>query len=267
MSMRENAFGDDITIERELGGGGMSVVYLCQDRVHNRQLAVKVMKGGLSEDRFRREVLTTAQLQHPNIVPIIGSGAVDGVPYLIMPYVAGESLRARLDRSPPLATREIVSILRDVARALAHAHRAGVIHRDIKPDNILLAGDAAMVTDFGIAKAVGEAAERLGSSGGSLTQVGAAVGTPRYMAPEQLAGDAAIDGRADLYALGATLYEALAQQPAFPQPSVTALLRAKMDVPKSLVPLPAGDPVRACANSRRVSSPPIRRSGRRAPTN
>ena len=242
MSMRENAFGDDITIERELGGGGMSVVYLCQDRVHNRQLAVKVMKGGLSEDRFRREVLTTAQLQHPNIVPIIGSGAVDGVPYLIMPYVAGESLRARLDRSPPLATREIVSILRDVARALAHAHRAGVIHRDIKPDNILLAGDAAMVTDFGIAKAVGEAAERLGSSGGSLTQVGAAVGTPRYMAPEQLAGDAAIDGRADLYALGATLYEALAQQPAFPQPSVTALLRAKMDVPKSLVPLPASTP-------------------------
>jgi TolB-like protein/predicted Ser/Thr protein kinase len=242
MSMRERAFGDDITIERELGGGGMSVVYLCQDRVHNRQLAVKVMKGGLSEDRFRREVLTTASLQHPNIVPIIGSGAVDGLPYLVMPFIAGESLRSRLDRSPPLTTREIVSILRDVTRALAHAHRAGVIHRDIKPDNILLAGDAAMVTDFGIAKAVGEAAERLGGSGGSLTQVGAAVGTPRYMAPEQLAGDAAIDGRADLYALGATLYEALAHQPAFPQPSVTALLRAKLDVPKSLVPLPAEAP-------------------------
>ncbi len=241
MSMRGDAFGDDITIERELGGGGMSVVYLCEDRVHARQLAVKVMRGGLSADRFRREVLTTASLQHPNIVPIIGSGAVDGLPYLVMPYVAGESLRARLDRQPPLATREIVSILRDVTRALAHAHRAGVIHRDIKPDNILLAGDAAMVTDFGIAKAVGDAAERLGDSA-SLTLVGAAVGTPRYMAPEQLAGDAAIDGRADLYALGATLYEALAHQPAFPQPSVTALLRAKLDVPKSLAPLPSDAP-------------------------
>jgi TolB-like protein len=235
------ALGDDIVIERELGGGGMSRVYLCLDRVHERRLAVKVMRGDLSPDRFRREVLTTAGLQHPNIVPIIGSGSVDGVPYLVMPFIDGESLRARLQRSPAMPLREVLSVFRDVARALAYAHRNGVIHRDIKPDNILLAGDAAMVTDFGIAKAVGEAASRLGSSQ-SLTQVGAAVGTPRYMAPEQLAGDAAIDGRADLYAFGAALYEALGGEPAFPQPSVTALLRAKLDVPRSLTELPAALP-------------------------
>jgi TolB-like protein len=168
------------------------------------------------------------------------------VPYLMMPFIEGESLRARLQREPALPLREVLSIFRDVARALAHAHRNGVIHRDVKPDNILLAGDAAMVTDFGIAKAVGEAASRLGDSA-SMTQVGAAVGTPRYMAPEQLVGDAAIDGRADLYAFGAALFEALGGAPAFPQPSVTALLRAKLDVPKSLGELPATLPAGLCA--------------------
>jgi serine/threonine-protein kinase len=206
------------TLERELGRGGMSRVFLAEETALGRRVVVKVLAPDvaqeLSAERFAREIRLSARLQHPSIVPVLTAGAAGGVPYYTMPYVEGESLRVRLGRLAPgeaVPLTEAVGVLRDIARALAYAHAHGVVHRDIKPENVLLADDAVVVADFGIAKAV-DAARTLGADpaqGATLTQLGAALGTPAYMAPEQAAGDPAVDHRADLYAWGVVAYELL----------------------------------------------------------
>ena len=210
------------TVERELGAGGMSRVFLARERALGRAVVIKVLRpalaAGVSADRFKREILLAAQLQHPNIVPVFSVGEVEGVSFYTMPFVEGESLRARLARGDPLSDEQAVSVLRDVARALEYAHARGIVHRDIKPDNILLAGDAAVVTDFGIAKAVSSAARpmvELGEEDRTLTAVGSTIGTPAYMAPEQVTGDPFVDRRADLYAWGVVAYELLAGEHPF----------------------------------------------------
>ena len=214
----QRALGDTYTIERELGGGGMSRVFLAREPALDRAVVIKVLLPvlavGMRAQRFAREVRVAAALQHPNVVPLLTAGEAAGVPYYIMPYVSGESLRVRLTREGRLPLADALSMLRDVARALAFAHERGVVHRDVKPENVLLAGDAAVVTDFGIAKAVVDAAgdESSGRSADlrTLSAVGSAIGTPGYMAPEQAAGDPRVDHRVDLYAWGVLAYELLA---------------------------------------------------------
>jgi serine/threonine-protein kinase len=240
--------GDELEIERELGGGGMSRVFVAFDRPLNRRVVVKVLPDeiatAISRERFRREILTSATLQHPNIVPVISAGdrqAWDkgGLIHFIMPFVEGESLRARLQRENTLTAVTVVSIMRDVARALAYAHERGVVHRDIKPDNVLLSGGTAVVADFGVAKAFASARESTGEHA-TLTNVGMSLGTPAYMAPEQVAGDSKLDARTDLYALGALAYEALCGRPVFPRESVASVLRAHLtevpEAPRSIKP-------------------------------
>ena len=217
------------TLERELGGGGMSKVFVAEETRLGRKVVVKVLSPelaqGISVERFEREIKTAAALQQANIVPVITAGDTNGLPYYTMPFVTGESLRARLGRGP-LAINEVVNVLRDVARALAFAHRQGVVHRDIKPDNVLLSEGAAVVTDFGIAKAI--SAARTSGAGATLTQVGTSIGTPAYMAPEQAAGDPDIDHRADIYALGAMAYELLSGQAVFANRTPQRMLAAHM---------------------------------------
>ncbi len=212
----QQSLSGSYTLERELGGGGMSRVFVADEQRLGRKVVVKVLSpelaAALSTPRFEREIRVAASLQQANIVPVLAAGDIDGLPYYTMPYVEGESLRARLGRGL-LPIAEVVSILRDVSRALAYAHERGVVHRDIKPDNVLLSGHTAVVTDFGIAKAIAAAAE--GPTGTTLTQLGTAVGTPAYMAPEQAAGDPATDSRADIYAFGCMAYELLAGRPPF----------------------------------------------------
>jgi len=216
-------------VEREIAGGGMSRVFVAEERALGRRVVVKVLSpelaAGVNVERFRREIQLTARLQHPHIVPILSAGEMDGLPFYTMPLVEGESLRVRLVRAGALPVALAVSILRDVARALDFAHEKGVVHRDIKPDNILLAGDSAAVSDFGIAKAI--AASRLGDDE-ALTQLGMALGTPHYMAPEQIAADPAIDHRADLYSLGCVAYEMLAGETPFAGRAPTALFKAHL---------------------------------------
>jgi serine/threonine-protein kinase len=211
------SLGETYRLERELGGGGMSRVFVAQDTRLAREVVVKVLSpdlaAGVNSDRFHREILVAAQLQHPHIVPVLAAGETDGLPYFTMPYVAGESLRRRLDGGKPLPVVDAVAVLRDVARALAYAHEHGVVHRDIKPDNVLIAGGAAAVTDFGIAKALSSSRTFDGSE--SLTQVGNSLGTPAYMAPEQVAADPNADHRIDIYSFGAMAYELLAGTPPF----------------------------------------------------
>src|SRR5690242_15372365 len=185
----------------------MAIVYLAQDTRHNRAVAIKVLRpdlaAALGGSRFLREIQIAARLSHPHIVPLFDSGAVGGLLYYVMPFVDGESLRARLVREGRLRVADAVMIAREVADALDYAHRQGVVHRDIKPENILLQQGHALVADFGIARAISIAAPD------SITQTGISVGTPAYMSPEQIAG-APVDGRCDLYGLGCVLYEALA---------------------------------------------------------
>lgn len=204
------------TIDRELGGGGMSRVFVASETRLGRQVVVKVLApelaAAMSTERFEREIQLSASLQQANIVPVISAGDLDGLPYYTMPFVEGESLRARLAKGP-IALDTAIDILRDVAKALAYAHERGVVHRDIKPDNILLSGRSAVVADFGIAKAIAAAQER--PAGATLTQLGTALGTPAYMAPEQAAGDPSTDHRADIYAYGCMGYEMLAGHPPF----------------------------------------------------
>ena len=213
----------------------MSRVFLAVERALGSRVVVKVLSPDLaatvSADRFKREIHLTARLQHPHIVPILAAGEMDGLPYYTMPYVEGESLRVRLVRVGTMNVAEVSSILRDVTRALDFAHDKGVVHRDIKPDNILLAGESATVTDFGIGKAI--AASRHAAGGDdALTQLGIAVGTPSYMAPEQIAADPSLDARADLYSLGCVAYELLLGEPPFAGLSPSAVLRAHFtDVP------------------------------------
>ena len=254
-SRLERALTDTYAFQRELGGGGMSRTYLVVERALNRQAVVKVLApellAGISFERFRREVLLAAQLQHPHVVPVLTAGEADGLPWFSMPYVDGDSLRRRLERSP-LSTGEVVSILRDVARALAYAHAHGIVHRDIKPDNVLLSGGSATVTDFGIAKAI-SAARTGDEQSATLTQIGTSIGTPSYMAPEQAAGDPHTDHRADIYAFGAMAYELIAGHPPFQASTPARLLAAHMtEAPRDLrtlrpdAPPPLADLVMAC---------------------
>ena len=238
----QRALGGAYRIERELGGGGMSRVFVADELALGRKVVVKILPpelvAGLSVERFRREIQLAAQLQHPNIVPVLATGDANGLPWFTMPFVTGESLRARLTREGALPVRDAVSILRDVASALEFAHAQGIVHRDIKPDNVLLAGRAAVVTDFGIAKAI--SASRTVAPGGTLTQVGTSLGTPAYMAPEQSAGDPATDARADIYAWGVMAFELLAGRLPFASTSPFELMKAHM-----MEPAPVLDALRA----------------------
>jgi serine/threonine-protein kinase len=213
----DDALGDAYTLEKELGGGGMSRVFLAEERALGRRVVVKVLSPdllvGVNRDRFEREIQLTARLQHPHIVPILRSGEIDGIPYYMMPFEEGQSLRVHLARNGALPVREAGSILRDVARALEFAHERGIVHRDIKPENILLVGSTAAVADFGIAKAL--VTSRTKSEASPLTELGVAIGTPQYMAPEQAAGDEAVDHRADIYAFACVAYELLTGEPPF----------------------------------------------------
>jgi tetratricopeptide (TPR) repeat protein len=232
------------TIERELGGGGMSRVFVAEELRLGRKVVVKVLSPdlaqGLSAERFEREIRTVAALQQANIVPILTAGDTDGLPFYTMPFVEGESLRTHLAQGP-LAITEVVSILRDVAKALGYAHQRGLVHRDIKPDNVLLSGGTAVVTDFGIAKAI--SAARTSAPGATLTQIGTSIGTPAYMAPEQAAGDADIDHRADIYALGAMAYELLTGKPVFADRTAPRMLAAHMgEAPRPVTELRVDTP-------------------------
>jgi len=205
------ALADRYSIERELGEGGMATVYLAEDLKHQRQVAIKVLKPELAAvlgaERFVQEITTTAQLQHPHILPLFDSGTADGFLFYVMPYIEGETLRDKLDRETQLGVEEAVRITREVADALDYAHRHGVIHRDIKPENILLHDGRPMVADFGIALAVSAAA------GGRMTETGMSLGTPHYMSPEQATADKEITGRSDVYSLASALYEMLTGDP------------------------------------------------------
>ena len=239
--------GDEFVVERELGGGGMARVFVALETALNRRVVVKVLPDeiatALSRERFRREILTSATLQHPNIVPVISARDRGGLIYFVMPFVDGESLRRRLERDGSLSPPTVVSIMRDVARALAFAHERGVVHRDIKPDNVLLSGGTAIVADFGVAKAFASAREGTSGTSATLTNVGMSLGTPAYMAPEQVAGDTKLDARTDLYALGALAYEALTGRPVFARESVSSVLRAHLtDKPEPLRRLKPGIP-------------------------
>ena len=205
----ESTLGATYALERELGAGGMSRVFLAEERSLGRQVVIKVlppeMGGALSAERFRREIQLAARLQHPLVVPLLSAGEAGELLYYTMPYIKGESLRARLAREGELPVNDAVKLLRDVLEALAAAHAHGIVHRDIKPDNILISAGHALVTDFGVAKAVSAAV----TMPGSVTATSVVVGTPLYMAPEQAAGDPSVDHRADLYAFGAVAYEML----------------------------------------------------------
>jgi TolB-like protein/tetratricopeptide (TPR) repeat protein len=224
----QSSLGAAYALERELSGGGMSRVFVAREIALDRRVVIKVLPPELAADvnaeRFRREIALAARLQHPHIVPLLTAGEINGLPYFSMPFIEGESLRTTLDRAGELPIATAVRYLREVASALAYAHANRVVHRDIKPDNVLISGGAAMVTDFGVAKAISAAA--LPQRGGQLTGLGIALGTPAYMAPEQAAADPSADARADLYAFGATAYELLTGQPPFSGRPVQALLAA-----------------------------------------
>jgi tetratricopeptide (TPR) repeat protein len=224
------ALGDTYRIERELGGGGMSHVFLARETALGRSVVVKVlppeMAATVNIERFRREIQLAASLQHPHIVPVLAAGQSGDLLYYTMPLVEGESLRAKLAREGEMPVSDAIRVLRDVVDALAYAHARGVVHRDIKPDNVLISGQHAVVTDFGVAKAMSASS---GSS--SLTSLGVALGTPAYMAPEQAAADPNVDHRADLYAVGAMAYEMLCGRPPFSGMSPQQVLAAHVTLP------------------------------------
>ena len=217
------ALADRYRVVREIGRGGMAVVYLAQDLRHVRQVAIKVLNPELAAsvgaERFQREVRIAAQLTHPHLLSLHDAGEADGLLFYVMPFIDGESLRDRLDRLHELPIEAAIAVAREVADALGYAHSRGFVHRDVKPENILLADDHALVADFGIARAVGL------TSTGSITTAGLVVGSPVYMSPEQAAADATIDGRSDLYSLGCVLFEMLVGTPPYAGASAMQLMR------------------------------------------
>jgi len=223
------ALADRYRIERELGSGGMATVYLAQDLKHERQVAVKVLRpelaAALGSDRFLREIKIAANLNHPHILPLHDSGEADGFLYYVMPYVDGESLRDRLNREKQLPIEDALEVAKEIADALGHAHSLGFVHRDIKPENILFEAGHAVVSDFGIARAVTEASDE------RLTDTGLAMGTPAYMSPEQGAGEQDVDGRSDIYSLACVLYEMLGGDPPYTGSTAQALLARKLTDP------------------------------------
>src|SRR5438132_5873293 len=214
-------------VRRELGQGGMAVVFLAEDLRHNRQVALKVLRPEISaeigSERFTREIKMAASLTHPHILPLHDSGEASGLLFYVMPFMEGQSLRARLDKERQLPLDEALRITREVAFALDYAHRHQVVHRDIKPENILLHEGAAMVADFGIGKAL--------RGGGSITRTGMVMGTPAYMSPEQASGEREIDGRSDLYSLGCVLYEMLTGEQPFTGPTAQAVIAKRFVSP------------------------------------
>jgi eukaryotic-like serine/threonine-protein kinase len=225
----QETLGEGYRVEHELGGGGMSRVFMALETALGRAVVVKVlhpdMAADVSIERFRREIRVSAQLQHPHIVPVLAAGETGGLPYFTMPYIEGRSLRAELASVGELPVRSAILLLREIASALAYSHAHGVIHRDIKPENVLVSGGSAMVTDFGVAKAL--EASTLQKTGG-LTSAGVALGTPAYMAPEQIAANEPIDARVDIYAFGVLAYELLTGSPPFAGRSAQALIAAHM---------------------------------------
>ena len=243
----QQSLGETYRLDRELGGGGMSRVFLALETALGRQVVVKVLlpelAASVSVDRFRREIQLAAQLSHPHIVPLLAAGDAAGLPWFTMPYVTGESLRSRLLRDGELPVVDTIRILRDVANALAYAHAQGVVHRDIKPDNVLLSHGVAVVTDFGVAKALTASADQVLHTG--ITSMGVTLGTPAYMAPEQASADPGLDHRVDIYAFGITAYEMLTGQTPFHGRSPHALLGAQL----AAIPEPV--------TSRRPGIPPV----------
>ena len=218
-------------VERELGQGGMATVYLAHDLKHKRPVAIKVLSPEIAHtvgtDRFLREIEIAARLTHPHILPVFDSGAAEGALYYVMPYIQGESLRHRIQRERQLPVADALRIAREIAHALDYAHRQGIVHRDVKPENVLLEDGHAVVADFGVARAIAAAGES------RLTGTGLAIGTPSYMSPEQSSGEVTVDGRSDIYALGCVLYEMLAGVPPFKGPSFQSLVRQHlMDTPR-----------------------------------
>lgn len=215
-------------VEHELGRGGMAVVYRAHDLRHDRTVALKVLRpelaGALGPERFLREIVLTARLDHPHILPLLDSGEADGFLYYVMPCVEGESLRDRINRERQLSLDDALRITREVADALSHAHGAGIVHRDIKPENILLSAGHARVADFGIARAIEAAGAETAMR---LTATGIAAGTPIYMSPEQAKGELELDARADVYSLACTFYEMLAGRPPYTGATPEAIFARK----------------------------------------
>ena len=230
----QRVMGDLYVFERELGSAGMSRVFLASEIPAQRRVVIKVLPtelaGAVNTERFRREIKFAEQLQHPLVVPLLTAGIRDGIPYYVMPLIEGESLGSRLARDGELPVDDAVEILCDVLTALSYAHERGIAHRDIKPDNILLASDHALVADFGVAKALTDP-----DPFGGLTAVGAPIGTPAYMSPEQAAGDPRIDHRTDLYSVGAVAYEMLTGQKLFGERSAREVFAAHaMETPENI---------------------------------
>ncbi len=238
------ALSDRYRIDRELGAGGMATVYLAHDLKHDRDVALKVLREDLAAaigvERFHAEIKTTARLKHPHILPLFDSGLADGALFYVMPFIEGESLRERVSRAGPLPIAEALRVLREVADALSYAHASGIIHRDVKCDNVMIAGGHAFLADFGIARVVSAH-----DPGATMTGSGAGVGTPAYMSPEQIVGGA-VDQRTDIYALGALGYEILTGSPPFagtPQEIASAHLTR---TPEPLAPAPSRYTTAAC---------------------
>ena len=259
----ETKLGDSYVFERELGGGGMSRLFVAVERTLERRVVFKVLPeqlaGEVNAERFRREIQFSARLQHPHIVPVLSSGEVEGVPFFVMPLIDGESLRARISRTGELTIPESVRFLRGVAAALGYAHKSGVVHRDIKPENVLIAEDIAVVTDFGVAKALEDSAI---SSEHPHTTAGVTLGTPMYMSPEQAAADPTIDHRADIYSFGVLAYEMLTGSPPFTGRTAQALIAANaLQAPEAIerrrpnIPEPLARMVMSCLEKRPADRP------------
>src|SRR5512141_3358344 len=230
-----DALSDRYTIERELGEGGLATVYLAHDNRHDRQVALKVLRAeqsmALGAERFDREIKVLARLRHPFVLPLHDSGEAAGALYFVMPYVDGESLRARFTRESTLSVSDVVAIARQIADALDYAHGEGVIHRDVKPENILLSRHGhALLADFGIARGAAPDAGRMDSAA-NITQAGMAIGTAAYMSPEQALGEKDIDGRSDVYSLGCVVYEALSGRPPFTGANAFSIIAQHIGTP------------------------------------